>query len=485
MATLFGRRWPWAIATFALSAACSSLIGLRDDYAVKGTDVEEGGVPVGDGDSMGDGPEPPHGSVTVHAKKSTDPELTQFVIIGDGTKIPPKPIPDGRVTFEDPTLVGAQDVTLVRRYASTSYPRVEVTTLLGVLSNDVWFGADADGPVHGKVSGRVVNLSTSDGYIYGLQPFDSEFDLVSQSIAKDGQFTAEFAGPNNGPTRLLVWNNYHRPEYNVLSPAGLSAPLTLLPGQTVDAGSIALDVVFDAKLQASVRGFEPYGTVQIFAESEFFDGTPPLAPAISGFATFAVEAGKPQVLVTLDSFRPDSGLAGWSRYLTVSTMYFQSSAYGSVRSLVTGVPTLDLPWPPPTFVQPPRPPDGGTPPVVARDDFMVEYSGVSAAAQLVSVSIYGSSPDPRARGFRWNMVGAKGADGKGTFKPFMLPETIVPVSLPAGDYSIQLESLTSYDSVRANDLLGKVPGALALTGIRDQARVRADLIGVLTVARLR
>jgi len=45
--------------------------------------------------------------------------------------------------------------------------------------------------------------------------------------------------------------------------------------------------------------------------------------------------------------------------------------------------------------------------------------------------------------------------------------------------------LTSYDSVRANDLLGKVPGALALTGIRDQARVRADLIGVLTVARLR
>jgi len=471
------RAWGTLLAVVTVPTAvlaCSSILGLRDDYRLA---ADGGGVDVDA--ATGDANEgvedrPITGSITVHLGYGPPGAVTaQYVILGDGSKIPPKAVTGDTVTFQDPSLSGAADVTWAVQSNTGGQATITVTTLLGVAKNDVWFGTARPTSFQGTLSGRFSASSLDAGNtVLKVASSASAFALSDVKVEPDGSFTARLLGPSAGTTQLVAWQEFTQPGYALLRPMGVSGPITLSGGGGTDVGTVALSRAFENTMKVRVTGAEAYPTQKFMLLSEFFPEPPPAPRVIRAYEAISVEAGAGSTTMATLPKGPD--LDTWSRYVELSAYNEAGTGpFAWVRGIHQNAP-LSLALPAPVAKVDRYRREGGPAATIGRSELALEYS-VPPTAHLVALVFSGHSPDPLARIFRWTVIAAGRPDGKGTFVPFALPAEAVPVMLPAGDYEIALEALTSYDSVAGADLLGRRPGATSMREILGQARVRAEI----------
>jgi hypothetical protein len=453
-----------------MTFACSSILGLRDDYELAGDDGATRGP--GDGPVPGDEttvPDPPEvrGTLTVHVRPVGVGDTAVHVLVGDGVKIPPQRATGDTVAFKDPSLFGPQDVTVVRVRTGASY---RVTTLLGVKSAELWFGQSPVYTPRGNVAYRVSGMSDTANNIDVASTRDGYRILPPQNAA--GLYTSKVEGTAPGRMSFVAYE-WAGIEYTLMMRVGQANDIPVAEGSTTDAGTVALTHAFNKTSFVSLRGTNNYGS-EVRGSVLYYPQPPPRPSAFTSSDLAApVDAGPGRYQVRLPAIDMTPPFDTWTRFVegTVSQSVYANpdGKYSTIRQVFEPSNTIEF-HAPPTITAPRG--DGGA---VSRANLAVEYADVAPGAQLVSVELAGRSSDPLAKYFEWTAITANKPDGRGKFVPFVLPADIAPVTLPAGTYQVEVKALSSSDALTAEQLLGTQPGMEHVDDVIERTRVRTEI----------
>lgn len=371
------------------------------------------------------------GSLTVHSslwENIPRPEVIQGVniLLGDGSRFRSPLGTDGVVHFEDPAIVGPQDVTLMVTFAGDD--EVWLFSYLALDSREVWlpipngFGVLLEHSRQATIQGRITGSGGGEVFVDAVGK-----GLTGDNFAKmnaDGTFSMNVTGTEPGVVHLVVTELSGDPESRLVR-VGLKRDISVGGGQILSGVEIALDHAVDQTQSVNVNGWQDYvgelsasleyslDGVELFSTSA--KGTPPLAvPAISRTAPFD------QVQV-----RVSTGV-GFSETLPAGT------GVASVPSPEASALTATLLKP----MQVLSPPLGkfSAPAVSPRQGFRLDWRLDPVATRAtVRFSPYEASPD-----IVWTVMAPASIT---SFTPFVLPaELTSSTTLPSGVYSIEANS---------------------------------------------
>ncbi|WP_224245574.1 hypothetical protein [Hyalangium gracile] len=211
------------------------------------------------------------GSLVVHMpiRPSSESLVSAHALLGDGSRFRLPLDAQGSARFEDPSIVGPQDVSVVF-VRTPDYGGTEVYTVLGINQPEVWlshpFGPSEQTSLQGTVSGKVTGAS-GNGTVTVTAV--NALSAYPRNPAADGAFTLEVHGVAPGQATLFAWE-VADDEFTVLR-AGLKRGVTVGGGQAVSGQDVALDHPVDQLLDVGVEGLQAYGSVAS-AEYLFFEG---------------------------------------------------------------------------------------------------------------------------------------------------------------------------------------------------------------------
>jgi len=450
-------RFTLAVLALGSAAACTSVLGLRDDYAVRAkaeASVEEDG---GDAGTVEDDPRVIEGSVTVHAP-GPEPNTRVFVVIGRLAKVPPKEIDDkGSITIVDEAIYGAQDVTLIRRVNDGTSVSYDVTTIVGVNRRDVWFGRWQPPQVRaGVAAGRVVGAG--DTSAVWLTTDRADFRATNLHPNPGGAFTTDLTGPGGGPFRMVAWRSTAPP---VVLAAGASPPLYVSDPAVGDAGDISLDHALTETLSLRAIGADFYDD-DVEADLSFLPEKPPGPVAFTRpTVPSTADAGNGDPMFTAQSIAMTAPFDTGSRFWHLRTSPSRADTLPSAQAwgpFNITIGALQLPKPA-TIVRP----STGTA-SVPHNALVVEYD--SGQSSIMAMALTGTPANAHIKSFTWTMLGEGTKTGK--FIPFALPSDVVEGgAVPAGEFKVAVETVT-FD-MASPGVLGSAPGVTSTRQLVRQA----------------
>ncbi|HYI01685.1 hypothetical protein [Hyalangium sp.] len=408
----------------------------------------------------GDTPAGVKGSVTIHTRfwesKVSEKATSAHVLLGDGSRFLQQIGPSSDVTFEDPSLEGPQDITLVLHHPVGEDDYTQAYTYLAVNTSEVWLQFTPKDPpattpqsafITGKVSGladprntfvRVVGAGVS-----GEAP-----------VTLDGSYRILATGTLPAVVNLFVLERHS--DVSGLKAVGLRKGVTVLEGQQTAGQDLSLDHLVDQELKLTIDGASAYqqrfssATLSfyqdnryLFALSEDTFGSDPSrlpssVPAIALTAPFETTLARLGISVGFSSDLP-AGAA----YTGVPVENLSSGTLSLPKPMTLTSPTLGT-W--------------HEPGSVSSKDLSFQWRA-DAEAQRVELTL---SPDLSSPNeylpwkFSWRVT----APGSVTsFTPFRLPGEVWPYSSPFtyGQYRVTLSSRFQGGTLRYEDFFAQNP----------------------------
>lgn len=468
--------------SLALSgAACTAILGLRDDYVLASGDGGPGGSDTDVPPEDVDGGRDIQGSLTVHVPPLGADGIATWVFVNDGAAIAPQAVPGAAITFRDAALVGPQTVTLVQTYKRDADTWSEATTLRNVARNEIWFGeptappevtANANGRIASYDGGREVAFVATHGFRVGQR--------IPEVV--DGAWSTTVEGSTSGTFRLVALEEPAEGGFLFSRRVGQSSSLSLsgLGGGDLEVGDVRLDTTFNESLEITLVGGGKYGSpATATATMHFFQEEPPRPSLFDQRSPFRPLSDAGTVL-TVRSPLMSGIFSGWSRYALVQVT--------TTLAPVVSAAELWLQWPPLRTMQPlPDSPIVVEPSeslaTIARGALQVVYSDVPAAAQLVAVDFVDRNEAPHPR-FTWHVIAPRTTDGRDTFKPFTFPATVLPSTFAEGPCEITVSAFASQDGADARALLGARPGITSIRQLVPRTRIQAELSSTSLIVEL-
>jgi hypothetical protein len=362
-------------------------------------------------------------------------------MLGDGTRFFKKLDASGVVTFEDPSLMGPQDVTVVVRNAD-GFSRVN--TYLALERPEVWL------PGSRKSSSVTPQRAYITGKVKGMgDPFNVSVKAVGRGIwdsfatrvNTDGSFRVPVEGTLPAVVDLVVvesdpWDLFES------KAVGLKRGIALSAGQELSGQEVVLDHPINQQTQLTIQGAEVYQQDDVSASLRFYlDGkrlletteergypSPPGLPA--SLPSFSLTAPFETVRVMLA--------------IEVGSLFERPSGRVYARAPVENLSSVTLSLPKPaTLTAPAALGPGHEPTPVHVDRVLVFQWSADAAAQMVEFSMFQDYPGK----FFWTVT----APGSVTsFTPFRLRLDETSFMYPSfhGPYQIFLDS--SFDAAKGH-----------------------------------
>ncbi|QRN97260.1 hypothetical protein JRI60_51385 [Archangium violaceum] len=376
---------------------------------------------------------PIQGSLTVRTHYADRPDWREryqsvYVLLGDGSRFRRAVDDQGMARFEDPTLVGAQDVTIVEVQKGGAQV---VHTLLAMdvpeLELPYGPGAAPDQTVATKqatLTGKVTG-ATGTGTVSPLVVGEGFYGL-SASNPPPGTFSFDIWG--YAPGRISLFASESMPNGGRVLRVGMKKDIVVGGGQPVTDQEVVLDHVVDQTLAVTVEGMEPHGTranaslLYFEGTQELFgtgtQGTPPLSlPAIARTAPFDTAQMNVSVGVGDEDELPRGGASTSVRVGATSPVNIKLLAPVLLASPTLGTRT--------------------SPGTAPRNGFVFRWSADPTArfVKLVLMPVSGSTSRPLI----WEVLAPTSVT---TFTPFPLPAEAAPQStLEAGLYAMEAQSL--------------------------------------------
>ncbi|WP_257456319.1 hypothetical protein [Archangium lipolyticum] len=378
-------------------------------------------TPQPDPQTQPDPPPPPppqviSGSLKIHTRWKTGPEGSSVhVQLGDGTRFFKRPDASGDVTFEDPSLVGPQNVTLVVKDPSGFS---QAFTYLALERPEVWLplkseDPPAQNPPRAFISGKVTGMRDTHGvYLHAVGQGVRGSSLVNA----DGSFRIQVEGTLPAVVDLFAieedTSNPFEPKRVVGLKRGIPAPAW----QQVSGQDVALDHPVDQRMQLTVNGAQVYQQDFASAWLVFYqDGQYLFDTYRDTFhsPTRGIPSSVPTIALTAPFDTTRAMLL-----VDVGAAYELPSGSASARVPVENSSSVTLSFPKPmTLTSPTALGSWSEPaPVFSGPGGLVFRWSVDAAAQLVELSM---TPDfdNSFQKFSWKVT----APGSVTsFKPFRL-----------------------------------------------------------------
>ncbi|EPX63769.1 putative lipoprotein [Cystobacter fuscus DSM 2262] len=374
------------------------------------------------------------GSLTIHTHHADRADWrtrypSVYVLLGDGSRFL-QPLDDqGTARFEDPSLVGAQDVTVVEVQGTGG---LVLHTLLAVDEPELELPYGYNEPFstaietkQAQVTGKVTGASGA-GTVSTQVVSEAFSGRTPTQTAPPGTFSLEVWGAT--PGRLSLFASETRSSDHGVLRVGMKRDVAVGGGQAVTGQDIALDHPVDQTLGVTVTGLEPYGTrVNAFltyseGTQELFStgttSTPPLSlPAIARTAPFDTT----QMRVGVGAGDEDTLPAGFSE-ATLRVGAASPVAVTLLAPVLLSSPVL------------------GTRDAVgtaSRDGFAFRWSA-DPTARFVKLAFMNFSRTGDKFIF-WDVLAPASTT---SFTPFQLPEGVAPRdTLEAGLYAIEARSL--------------------------------------------
>lgn len=396
------------------------------------------------------------GSLKIHTR--LEGATSVYVMLGDGTRFFKKLDASGDVTFEDPSLVGPQDLTLVAHDESGS---AHASTYLALERPEIWLPGAWTSPLtptpqSAYITGKVKGMGDSSKvYVsaVGLGLWEG-----STPVNADGSYRLQVKGTLPAVVDLFVYED--DPIYFFKRKAvGLKRGISLSAGQEVTGQEITLDHPIDQQTQLTFQGAEVYQqdlasvTLQFFLDGEHFFET-----SEKGF-----DSPTPWRLpASVPSFTPTAPFDTIDARLLVD-VGSPSDPSGRVHAVVPvenlSSVTLSLPKPL-TLTAPAALGTRREPTIVNVGSALVFQWSTDAAAQMTEFSM---APEyPNYETLSWTVT----APGSVTsFKPFRLrlDETSFAGPFFHGHYRISLYSHFDADQGTYADFFTQTPAEEPLT----------------------
>ncbi|QRN99137.1 hypothetical protein JRI60_09010 [Archangium violaceum] len=392
-------------------------------------------------DDPGDSTPPPQpqviaGSLTIHTRfGETETEAKSvYVLLGDGSRFFKQPDASGDVTFEDPSLVGPQNVTLVANFESGFS---QAYTYLALERPEVWLPRvepkvpPAQNPQRAFISGKVTGMhDVHNVYVYAV----GRDARGSGYVTADGSYRIQVEG--SLPSVMSLFAVERDPSHpSDFKAVGLKKDIPVPGWQQVSGQDVALDHPVDRQLQLNIDGTQTYpqhsgsARLSFYQDGQYLFDTsrdafasypsrfPASVPAIARTAPFDTTRAMLSVSVGA-AYELPSG----SAFARVPVEDFSSATLSLPKPMALTSPTALGAWSDPA-------------PVVSNRGLVFQWSG-GAAAQRVEFSM---SPDfDNVEKFGWTVM----APGSVTsFTPFRL--RIGETSFPRpfrGTYRITLRA---------------------------------------------
>ncbi|HEX8698507.1 MAG TPA: hypothetical protein VF815_06710, partial [Myxococcaceae bacterium] len=215
----------------------------------------------GDGSSTGkDGDV--KGGVTVHTRfwesKASEAAVSAYVMLGDGSRFLQRVGASSDVTFEDSSLEGPQDITLVLNYREDGREYATAYTYVAVNTSDVWLQLTPKDPpavvrpsvfVSGKVSGFT---NSADTFVSVVGTGVSG----SARVTSDGSYRLEAKGTLPAVVNLFVLERGTSGPY--AKAVGMKKGVNLVEGQQLTGQDLSIDHPVDREMKLTVTGTAPY-----------------------------------------------------------------------------------------------------------------------------------------------------------------------------------------------------------------------------------
>ncbi|MFY0574622.1 hypothetical protein ACN28S_09900 [Cystobacter fuscus] len=218
------------------------------------------------------------GSLTVHTHHADRADWrtrypSVYVLLGDGSRFR-QPLDDqGTARFEDPALVGAQDVTVVEVQSTGGSV---LHTLLAVDEPELELPYGYNEPFsteletkQAQVTGKVTGASGA-GTVRTQVVSEAFTGRTPTAPPPPGTFSLEIWGAT--PGRLSLFASETRSSDHEVLRVGMKRDVAVGGGQAVTGQDIALDHPVDQSLGVTVTGLEPYGT-SVNAFLSYSEGT--------------------------------------------------------------------------------------------------------------------------------------------------------------------------------------------------------------------
>jgi len=384
-------------------------------------------------------PTPPQvisGSLKIHTPfKAPDKGTNAYAMLGDGTRFFKKLDASGVVTFEDPSLVGPQDVTVVA-HGADGFSRAY--TYLALERPEVWLpGSWKSPPVTPQsayITGKVKGMGDPSNVF--VQAVGQTLWEGSTSVNADGSFRLHVQGTLPAVVDLAVVERDPSSPFKSKA-VGLKRGIALSAGQEVSGQEVVLDHPINQQTQLIIQGAEVYQQDHVSASLMFFlDGEHFFETTKDRFG-YPSPSGLP---ASLPSFSPTAPFDTVRATLALEVGAYSDLPSGRVNvwALAENLSSVTVSLPKPMTLTSPTAlgPSYEPAPVLVNGPLVFQWS-VDAAAQKVEFFM---SPDfHNSAKLSWTVT----APGSVTsFKPFPLRLDETSFMYPSfhGAYRLSLDS---------------------------------------------
>ncbi|WP_147333267.1 hypothetical protein [Archangium gephyra] len=399
------------------------------------------------------------GSLKIHTRfwENNEGATSAYVMLGDGTRFFTRLDASGDVTFEDPSLVGPQDVTVVAHYESGFK---NVSTYLALERPEVWLLAarkSSTSPSRAYISGKVKGMGDpSQVGVKAVGP--GIWGTFGTPVKADGSFRILVEGTLPAVVNLVATERDPDDGPFGSKAIGLKRGIALSADQEVSGQELVLDHPVNQQTRLTLQGAEAYQHDSASASLQFFlDGRLLFETTEDGSYPSRLPSSIPSFTLTapFDTVRAR---------LLVDVGWFSEFSHGGVYAAfpVEDLSSVTLPLPKPTTLLSPTTLGPGLEPTPTRADPDLVFTwSTDAAAQIVELFV--APVDERSSlQFNWTVR----APGTVTsFKPFTLrlDETSSVFPYYSGAYRIRLDSRFDADMGHYADYFTQTPVSEPLT----------------------